>query len=222
MSSWEGNSRKRQSFSVADVSQLDGLYVIELTGLKHPKTIGFRWTVWANIQGNGSCWMLMRCDCYPAKGLTLFKGQIIWERERKTETELDMLYKIKKNTKTLLPLLFKHIKHICSDTDSNTLNPRFLSHCSDHLLKKINPSSTSGSITSGESNCYGLLCLCPFDDLLKIDEKSAPGSGKIPSLPHHHDGENFSMIFRLKSVFFFLPIFHVEWWYGKWRVRPDT
>lgn len=35
----------------------------------------FRGTVQANIQGNGSSQMLMSCDCYPATGSTLFKGQ---------------------------------------------------------------------------------------------------------------------------------------------------
>ncbi|KAF0042028.1 hypothetical protein F2P81_005560 [Scophthalmus maximus] len=55
--------------------------------------------------------------------------------------------------------------------------------------RKKNPRfAQSGSITNGESNRLGLLCPCPFDDLLKIDEQNTPGSGKIPSLPRHHDG----------------------------------
>ena len=64
------------SFWEADVSQFYRLYGIELTGLKRPKTIGFRGTVQANIQSNGSSQMLMSCDCYPATDLTLFKGQM--------------------------------------------------------------------------------------------------------------------------------------------------
>lgn len=85
---------------------------------------------------------------------------------------------------------------------SETSNPSSLSHCSFQKIKS-HPATSSGSITIGESNCLGLLCPCPFDDLLKIDEQSTPGSEKIPSLPHHHDGENLSMIFMLKSVPFF-------------------
>lgn len=53
------------------------LYGMELTGLKHPKTTCFRRIVQTNIQGNGSFQMLISCDCYPARGLTLFKGQVV-------------------------------------------------------------------------------------------------------------------------------------------------
>lgn len=51
---------------------------MELTGLKHLKTTSFGKVVQANIQGNGSFQMLITCDCYSARQLTLFKGQVPW------------------------------------------------------------------------------------------------------------------------------------------------
>lgn len=98
---------------------------------------------------------------------------------------------------------------------------RSLSHCSQRLPKnKSHPATSSGSITIGESNCLGLLCPCPFDDLLKIDEQSPTGSEEIPSLPHHHDGENLSMIFRLKSVLFFSPA--PPCWMMVWKMKSEA
>lgn len=49
---------------------------MELTGLKHLKTTSFGKVVQANIQGNVSFQMLITCDCYSARQLTLFKGQV--------------------------------------------------------------------------------------------------------------------------------------------------
>lgn len=50
-------------------------YNMKLTGLKHPKTTCFRGIVRENTQGNGSFQMVISCDCYQARELTLFKGQ---------------------------------------------------------------------------------------------------------------------------------------------------
>ncbi len=102
---------------------------------------------------------------------------------------------------------------------SETSNPSSLSHCSLQKIKS-HPATSSGSIKSGESNCLGLLCPCPFDDLPKIDEQSTPGSEKIPSLPHHHDGENLSMIFKLKSVLFFPP--DSSCWMMVWKMESEA
>lgn len=63
---------------VADGSEPNSLSRMELTGLKHLKTTSFGKVVQANIQGNGSFQMLITCDCYSARQLTLFKGQVPW------------------------------------------------------------------------------------------------------------------------------------------------
>lgn len=72
----------------------------------------------------------------------------------------------------------------------------------------------------GESNCLGLLCPYPFDDLQKIDEQSTPGSEKIPSLPHHHDGEHLPVIYRLKSVLYFSP--KSLCWMMVWKMESEV
>lgn len=89
------------------------------TGLKHPKATCFGGIVHINTQGSGSPQMVIGCDRYQARGLTLFKGQGASVREcvcvsqrmtvsvmwRQRESQLFFLFFYK--TKTMEIMEFK-------------------------------------------------------------------------------------------------------------------
>lgn len=101
----------------------------------------------------------------------------------------------------LLPVLM-HNRH--DDMKSSVFVP-FCGFSETKQTKKTTPGYyQSGSVTNSESNCLGLLCPCPFDDLLKIDEQKSPGSVKVPSLSRHRDDEKSSTIHLLSSFRFSL------------------
>lgn len=156
------------------------------TGLKHPKATCFRGIVHINTQGSGSPQMVIRCDRYQARGLTLFKGQGTSVRECVCVSQRMTVLVMWCQRESQLFFLFFIRQKLSTDyrvqmIDFHPIVPSAFQVSGE--WGGIKPLVTSGSITICESNHHGLFCPCLFDDLLKIDEESGPGSEQIPPCP---------------------------------------
>lgn len=179
------------------------------TGLKHPKATCFRGIVHINTQGSGSPQMVIRCDRYQARGLTLFKGQGASVRECVCVSQrmtVSVMWRQRESQLFFLFFIRQKLWRLWSSND------RFLSHCSQCFSGKR---GMRGDQTISHQWIHHHLRIQSSWPFLSLPIwwpaedwwRERPRVRADTPMPCHHDGENLSTIIRMVSVcIFFSPL----------------